>query len=254
MESALDQEFKNLCVFISKEYNIAIEENKDLIDLTKASLTLLISLKIWDKHITDNDKIFFGAKYYFKEIISNINHAIILFILGLKIPCIIMLRRSQENILTFIYYSEHPIEFYKKEIDGHSKNFNGFKELKDYITSYPFDCKYLVSNQVVQKVCSEVLEIWTEQYQELSNFVHGSNTKYFEKMEFLDELLIEKEKINYLYKNIEKLSSVLNSLLIIFFYDLYEKFDDELEKSPIRRAIKNEYNFKSKITDIFKAI
>lgn len=46
--------------------------------------------------------------------LSNAVHIILLGNIDMKIPALIMLRRTQELILTFIFYSEHPVELFKK--------------------------------------------------------------------------------------------------------------------------------------------
>jgi hypothetical protein len=43
--------------------------------------------------------------------------------MGFKISSLIVLRRSLENILGFIYYKDHPVEFIKKEFDGSKRTF-----------------------------------------------------------------------------------------------------------------------------------
>ena len=46
-----------------------------------------------------------------------------------------------------------------------------FNELKDYIKNYPYSMKYNVDDAEVQEIASKVIEDWTRQYKELSNFV-----------------------------------------------------------------------------------
>ena len=41
--------------------------------------------------------------------------------------------------------------------------------------------KYNVDDAEVQEIASKVIEDWTRQYKELSNFVHGTNSKFFPK-------------------------------------------------------------------------
>lgn len=250
----IEIEYGNMCKFIKEKYEVDIESKDELITFTKTSLEFLISIKIWSKYIKQDNQVFADAKNYFYEIVSNIINSIILAVLDLKVPALIMFRRSQENILTFLYYSEHPIEYYKKERDGNSKSLNGFKELKEYVTTYPFSCKYNISDQIVQSFASEILKKWTEQYQELSNFVHGTNTKYFEGIEYFDQFTYDKRNITYLTEQIEKLSSIINSILITFYFNQYKLFSEETEKSIIRKSIKNKYEFKNEIIKIFKEI
>ena len=249
----IKDEYENFCAFMLNKYRINIDENQDKLDYVQVSLYLVNALKIWSKNIENCSVIFKDSKCYFNEIISNIISSVTLSLLDLRIPALIMLRRSLENILTFIYYIEHPIEFYKKELDEASKNFNGFKALKDYIISYPFKCKNEnIDNQQVRMLCKDILDRWTEQYKELSNYVHGSNSNYLDNKEYFDEM--KDVDIKIILKNTEKLGSIINALLIVFFFNIYTNFKDEQEKSIIRNCIKNEFEFKEKLTIIFNEI
>ena len=70
----------------------------------------------------------------------------------MKIPALIMLRRTQELILTYLFYSEHPVELFKKEMDDNSRIVSGFYELKDYIKNYPYSMKYKVEDAKAQEL------------------------------------------------------------------------------------------------------
>ena len=184
-------------------------------------------------------------------------HAVHIILLGnidMKIPALIMLRRTQELILTFIFYSEHPVELFKKEMDDNSRTVSGFNELKDYIKNYPYSMKYNIDDAEVQEIASKVIEDWTRQYKELSNFVHGTNSNFFQKTEYLDEFKFIKKDVNFLTKQVEVLSSIVNTLLIIFYFEEYIKFDETTEKSLIRSAISNNMEYKKKIVEVLKEI
>lgn len=254
MNPIVELEYNNIHQYILHKYSIDIAKNEYLDDYIVQCIELFSALKIWSKHFEEDIQFFEGARYYFNEIISNVIHATILATLDLKIPTLIMLRRSQENLLTSLYYSEHNVEYYKKELDGNSRNFNGFKELKDYVTTYPFSSRYCINSQITREFCVDIIRKWTEQYQELSNYVHGTNTKYFLQMEYFDKVVLKKDDFKYLSIQIQKLGSVINTLLILFFFNMYRGFSDETEKNIIRQCIKNEYEFKERIHNIFKEI
>ena len=147
-----------------------------------------------------------------------------------------------------------PVELFKKEMDDNSRTVSGFNELKDYIKNYPYSMKYNIDDAEVQEIASKVIEDWTRQYKELSNFVHGTNSNFFQKTEYLDEFKFIKKDVNFLTKQVEVLSSIVNTLLIIFYFEEYIKFDETTEKSLIRSAISNNMEYKKKIVEVLKEI
>lgn len=250
----LQIEFENIYKFILEKYKVNIKQKEQLVNYVKATLLFLESLKIWNKHLENEFKKVSGIDNYFKEMISNIIHAIILATIDLKVPSIVMIRRTQEIILTYLYYSEHPIEYYKKENDDNVRNISGFQELKEYIKKYPYFTKYNIDENKIGELVSKIINNWTNQYKELSNYVHGTNSSYFQMVSYLDEFKFVKSDINYLTQQVKKLSTIINVLLIIFYFDIYIHMDENLEKSLIRNSISNETNYKNDIVNIFMEI
>ena len=160
----------------------------------------MMSLKIWKKHLVLYFKNLSKIEMYFEEMLSNIIHIIILGNIDMKMPALIMLRRTQEIILTYLYYAEHPVEYYKKESDDRTRPINGFNELKDYIKNYPYSMKYKISDQEMQEFVSEIIDQWGMQYRELSNYVHGTNSNFFQNTQYIDEFKFVKKDVNFLTK------------------------------------------------------
>ena len=132
----LEAQFDETSRWIKNKYGICIKAKEQLVNFTKTSLMLVLSLKVWEEHLDANFQRIPGIKLYFQEMRSNTIHIIILGNIDMKIPALIMLRRTQEIIMTFLYYSEHPIEFYRKEADERDRTVNGFGELKEYLKRY----------------------------------------------------------------------------------------------------------------------
>ena len=61
--------------------------------------------------------------------------------------------------------------------------------------------KYNVEDAKVQEIASKVIDDWTMQYRKLSNFVHGTNSKFFQREEYVDEFKFVKKFIDILYAN-----------------------------------------------------
>lgn len=232
-----DKEFAAITQFVKDKYGIEIQANKELNDFTQKSLLFMMTIRIWQKHLSHIFKSVPMIEMYFQEMLSNAVHIILLANIEMKIPTLIMMRRTQELILKYLYYSEHLIEFYKKEMDESSKTVNGFPELKEYIKSYPFSLKYNVDNKKMQELVTSIINDWTKQYKDLSNYVHGSNSNFFQGAQYIDDFKFEKDDFDFLTKQIEILLSIVNTLLIIFYFENYIHFDENTEKSLIRDAI-----------------
>jgi len=250
----LEIEFDNIDKFISEKYKVNIKKKEQLVNYVKGSLVFLQSLKIWNRHLDKQYNIVNGIDHYFKEMISNIIHVIILGTIDLKVPALVMLRRTQEIILAYLYYSEHPVEYYKKEKNDNIRNISGFNELKEYIKQYPFSTKYNVDEKRLKELVSRILDEWTIQYKNLSNYVHGTNSSYFQMISYMDEFKFIKKDVNYLIEQVNMTSTVVNMLLMVFYFNTYLSMDDISEKSIIRRAIGNERSYKSDIVEIFTEI
>lgn len=250
----LEVEFNNIDKFISEKYKVDIKRKEQLVNYVETSLVFLQSLKIWDSYLNKQCNMVDGIDRYFKEMISNMIHVIILGTIDLKVPALVMLRRTQEIILTYLYYSEHPIEYYKKESDDTKRNINGFNELKEYIKQYPFFIKYNVDENKLKELVLKIIDDWTKQYKDLSNYVHGTNSNYFQMISYMDEFKFIKRDVNYLSKQVKRTSTVVNMLLVVFYFDIYVSMNDASQKSIIRKAISDERTYKEYIIEIFREI
>lgn len=250
----LQEEFNAIAHFVNEKYGIVIKSKEQLVNFTHKSLTFMMSIKIWKKHLNSYFQTMPKTEMYFQEMLSNAIHIIVLGNIDMKIPALIMLRRTQELILTYLFYSEHPVELYKKEMDDNSRTVSGFNELKDYVKNYPFSMKYNVDDLHLQELVSSVIDDWTRQYKELSNFVHGTNSNFFQKTEYVDEFKFVKKDVNFLTRQVDLLSSIVNTLLIIFYFQEYVDFEEHTEKSLIRNAISNDLGYKKKIVEVLEEI
>lgn len=250
----LETEFNAVAKLIEDKYGICIKAKEQLVDFTKTSLMFLMSVKIWKEHLIEYFQKVPTIEMYFQEMLSNIIHIIILGNIDMKIPALVMLRRTQEIILTYLFYSEHPVEFYKKEKDDSVRPVSGFNELKDYLKKYPYSMRYAVADEEMQNFVVKIVDDWGRQYRELSNFVHGTNSNFFQNAEYIDEFTFQKKDINFLSKQIEKISSIINALLIIFYFQEYVRFDEHTEKSLIRNAISNKFEYKKSIVELLNEI
>lgn len=220
--------------------------HEDINKYLEESIKAILSVKTWIKHFEGNEIFPKGVAEYIKEIVSNLNQVTILGILGFKSPSYAMLRRSLENILVFLYYKDHPVEFFKKNISEGS--LHRLKDLKEYIKSYPFELIYSHYEEskdkkdkieVSKKFVRKTILVWEQEYSELSKYIHASNPKYLDLINYIDEIHPSSTDLETLSDRIKKLNSIVNSLLIIFFPIQYQRLFNDTEKSLIRISIEN---------------
>lgn len=109
-----EEEFNAITQFVEEKYGIIIKSKEQLVDFTQNALIFMMTIKIWQKHLSHIFASIPKTEMYFQEMLSNAIHIILLGNIDMKIPALIMLRRTQELILTYLYYSEHPVELFKK--------------------------------------------------------------------------------------------------------------------------------------------
>ncbi|CAH2717112.1 hypothetical protein BACCIP111895_04301 [Neobacillus rhizosphaerae] len=239
--------------YLKQTYNINIESLPYYNNFSASMLKCIVSFKLWSGMLERKDAVSNGSLQYLKETISNLNQVLVLGILGFKSPSFSMIRRSLENIISFIYFKDHPIEFAKKQMDPEFKNLS-VKEMGDYIKQYPFSYYYNTEQgNLINQFTSQIMGLWKIEYQELSKFVHGSNDKYFDLNSFIEEINPNDDILIKIEKHILIFSSIVNTLNILFFFDLYKSEISEEEKQFIRRAITQD-GYKRTIQDIFGEI
>jgi len=217
---------------------------------SETCLKSIVSIKIWNEKLSMTAEVSSGPVSYLNEIISNLNQVVIMGIIGLEVPSYTMLRRSLENILIFLYYKDHPIEFFLRDNSDKVKKIQ-MDTLKEYIKDYPFEMQLPEYDSIKIKVLvGKVISLHSKDYAVLSNYVHSKNQKYLELNNYLDDLKpndIVLEKLTYFIVN---LSTIVNILNIVFFFKVYKNFQDS-QKEIIRLSISNDGHFKRSLLDIF---
>lgn len=248
----ISDEKKILNTYLVRVYNLDLAESKVSQDFLNSNLNNIISLKLWREQL--REMIPEGPSKYLDEIISNFNQLTLLGALGFGIPCYMLLRRSAENLLAFLYYIDHPIEYYKKQNPDETRNHNKIGDLQIYIEEYPFIIKYQLDQiKKLKKFLKIVMDLWKKQYSMFSNYVHGTNSNYLELKDYLDEIHYNEELMSSLSSYVLEFSSLVNALFILFFFEFYNKLD-EPKKSIVRSSIAEDYEFKRYLIDIFGEI
>ena len=82
------------------------------------------------------------------------------------------------------------------------------------------------------------------------------NCYEFDELVWVNHQFIKfvKKDVNFLTKQVDILSRIVNTLLIIFYFQEYIKFDENTEKSLIRSAISNDLGYKKKVVEVLEEI
>jgi hypothetical protein len=238
---------------LNTKYHIKLADSKEINNYLDIDLRGIIALKIWEDEL--KTKVSEGPLQYLNEIISNFNQITILGAMGFKIPSYMLMRRSIENLISFLYYKDHPIEFSKKEFDSESKRkFSSVREFREYLDEYPFYVQYKGYDQgKINILKNQLINSWMAQYSELSNYVHGTNSRYLELNDYLDEINPNDTLLASLGKSIQKFNSLLNTFFILFYYFNYKQLENS-KKSIIKTAIDGNIEYKRELIEIFDEI
>lgn len=235
---------------MKKEYGLDTSNLVTFDDFTDVCFRSITSIKIWDAQLKASGKVAVGPASYLSEISSNLNQVVIMGILGLGVPSYTMLRRSLENILTFLYYKDHPIEFFLKDNNDKEKKLQ-METLKQYIKEYPFEIQLNQYNVVkIKDLVNKLISLYNTDYVQLSNYVHGKNLRYLEFYNYLDDLKPNDALLTSLVHLLNNLSAIINVLNIVFFFDIYKQFE-ESKKEIIRLSISNKGHYKQSLLAIF---
>lgn len=249
-ESKLKEEHDIVITYLTKSFKIDLEKLPELDNFIYASLKSIISLKIWSKYLKDSEEIPIGLDQYFDELISNLNYILLMGVIGYRVPSFVMIRRSLENYLMFLYYKDHPIEFYKKEQNHIKRDFLRNDILIKYIEEYPFEMDSKIDSASHTKLAKEVMKRWIKQYQELSNFVHGTNIKFLELKSYLDDIQPTNAVLSSVKDQMLLFSSIVNTLNILFFQEKYQELSED-EKTIVRFSIGTQEGFKKELQNIY---
>ena len=234
--------------YLKQTFRIPIAELPGIDDFLNVFLKNILSLKVWVDNISKSNIIFRESIIYIEEIISNLNQALVLGIIGFKVPSCVMMRRSLENLISFIYYKDHPVEYFKKEFG--IIQFTRFKDLQEYFRTYPAELVYgVINKKEFQHLLKYLVSKLNAVYKELSDYVHGSRKEYLELKKYIDSITPKEETLKHLIKMAKDVGDILNSTLIIFFFDTYCSFDKTI-KSLMRLAI-NDDKIKQRIAKAF---
>lgn len=240
----LEEQSTHVSEFLNEKFKLDTETFDNFNEYLDVYLRNIISIKIWSKHIKENKAMNYNQDHYLDEIVSNLNQSLILGAIGFKIPAYMMIRRSMENILGFLFYMEHPVEYIIKEREPLKRADNKLSEYKEYFKNYPYYVKFEDSQiKQLKQIILKIMDAWSAQYRELSNFVHATNSDHLELTDYLEKIVPSNETMISLTQYVTLLGTLVNTLNLIFFNDVYLMMDDR-EKAFIRKSISEHADIK----------
>ena len=247
VEIYITEQTKLVKSYLKNTFKIPIANLSKIDDFLSIVLKNILSLKIWVDKLRGSNVYFLKPLIYLEEVISNLNQALILGITGFRVPAYVMMRRSLENIMSFLYYKDHPVEYFRKES---GTLLTRIKDLQEYLKKYPPELlPSTVDGNKFSELLKKLIGKWDETYRDLSNYVHGSQKEYLDLKTYLESISPSDEILHNLIPLSENIGDIINALLIVFFFDVYLSMD-ETEKSLIRLSINNK-EIKTYITDAF---
>lgn len=252
IDSHLRQQISATRTLLSRKFNLRFEELPAFESFAEKALLHIMAAKLFAKrlaepHVTDYTP-------FLEEIASSANQILVLASLGFRIAPYMMLRRSMENMMGYIYYREHPVEYYKREAMTEDAQFSGSRGLSEYAQNYPFDMLYPnLDMKQARKFGDLLVGRWKVIYKELSRYVHSQARKYLDTQPFIEDVNPSNDLLINLENQVEDVSSILGSLGILFFFNKYRSLKEE-EKSVIRLSIKTGFGFKRELVLLFGEI
>jgi hypothetical protein len=234
---------------IFQDYPVDIESLPSYDTFIDTSLCAIMSIKLWDYKLKEFGSIPSGPSKYLQETISNLNQIILLSTLGFTIPTYMLLRRSLENTFTFLYYKDHPIEYYHKDVNF--KRSLSRDNLKKYLTDYPFEIKIeRLNKDKIMALMKKIVLLEDDNYKSLSNYVHATSSEHLDLKYYIDDLKSDDDFLKSITPIIADISTIVNMMNILFFHKEYFDFKEE-DKEIVRLAISNKLDLKADLKEIF---
>jgi hypothetical protein len=212
----------------------------------------ITAVKIWSEELDD---MYQNTIPYLNEIVSNFNQVIIMGSIGFKIPSTILIRRSYENMIAFLYYKDHPVEFYLKESEM-PRRFLKDDEIKGYLEKYPFEINNYTSfnSDKAKLLITYLLKHKAQEYESLSNYTHASNHRYLQMTEFLNDINPNNDDIRLLNQYVMEFNTIFNTTLILFLNNEYQNIE-ETKKKLLRNTIGGgNRRYKNQLREVFGSI
>lgn len=200
-------DFRELYKYFTETQNIHIPFDAENIDTVKKIHEKTYAYLILKSKLNVRNH----ANIFLSEIQSDYLQLIPLLLKGYDKLVMILLRDILENILKFIYYFHHPIEF--TLLEEKSKNYIFFEELIKYVCEHPNIKSHAVELNLLNRI--------KPKYSELSKYVHSKDVNYMHLIKYLKQIKFNKEFSRKFLNEFKEMHSITISLLILFLHEKY---------------------------------
>ena len=252
IKEQLDSVYK----FLETRYNIKSSKLPDNFnEFLERTIYTIIAIKLWVSNIekdTTRDPIQNQGEilYFFKEVVSDLNNFLILGSLGFKSASYLFIRRGLENFMKFIYFKDHPVEYY-------STPYIEPKILREYLKKYPPKLIIIRSRftdndtERIKNILKELNQELDYLYRKTSRYVHGQSKINLELVEYLNDLGPgDEEYFKNLTSLIERFSLIIQGTLILIYNEIYRKLDAN-QKKIIHMSIPTHKGIKQDILSLY---
>jgi hypothetical protein len=162
------------------------------------------------------------SQVFVEEIASDALQLLPQFTLGFAKPFELLTRGVIENTIRHIYFTDHPIEFYK--MNTHPKWYMQTEELFTYATEHPVLGKLEKHFNAIHRL--------RDLYSELSATVHGRRVQDFQMKNALTKITFDEETAKRGDRLLKSCTESVNALLAAFHAEQFHNF-----ASPERRLV-----------------
>jgi hypothetical protein len=224
MPDFIESDFKDLKNYLLKKSlvnNVWINENeKTLWKMHR----IIYSFIIWDYHLPHDG----SGRIFISELVSDSIQTIVLCLNGYTKSVALLLRGIIENILRYIYYYDHPIEFTWLE-SGH---FLQIDALINYTKKHP---KF---NEIPRML--DVLSEIKGQHKTISRYVHAQAVEHMQLTKSIEEINFKHDFFEWYINQLISLGSNVNLILSIFNREEFDNFIKNYQSLIVRRIEAND--------------
>lgn len=210
------KDFDEVISYINSKKIIEESQLKKQIGSIKVMHKSMYSLILWRFLLK---KLPQHAKYFLDEIASDSLQILPQALMGYRKPVDLMIRGIIENILRYIYFFHHPIEFQISNTEV--RWFIKIDDLFNYTKNHPVFVK-------VQKKFDAISRLRTL-YDELSSFVHGRRVIHLEMRRALKDVTFNQSVFESQVKKMKYCAESTNFLLLNFHKDRVNRFQTEFK-------------------------
>lgn len=213
---SVEQDFKQVLLFLEKRRFLPSVIPSQLTAGLRRIHFCIYSVSIWSHFL----KLPTHGQVYLNELASDAMQILPHAAIGFKKSSRLLTRGVVENLMRHIYFSDHPIEYKRQNLDA--KWYMSAEQLFDYARNHPLftqpEKKYNALGRLRQL------------YNELSAEVHGGKAAHLDQYRALKDVKLNMQALARQVSFLEQTVANTNFLLVIFHSDRLNKIPSNFQK------------------------